>query len=50
MWVWVAREIAGLAAAIYPAVAATVAETRDFLAAYTAARLRSFSPAELQRC
>jgi hypothetical protein len=42
--------IAGLAAAIYPAVADTVTETRDFLAAYAAARRRSFSPAELQRC
>ena len=41
--------IAGLAAAIYPAVA-TVSETRDFLAAYAAARGRPFSPAELQRC
>ena len=41
--------IAGLAAAIYPAVA-TVPETRDFLAAYAAARGRPFSPAELQRC
>jgi Phosphotransferase enzyme family len=41
--------IAGLAAAIYPAPA-TVTETRDFLAAYAAARGRSFSPGELQRC
>jgi hypothetical protein len=41
--------IAGMAAAIYPALA-TVAETRDFLDAYAAARGRSFSPAELQRC
>lgn len=41
--------IAGLAAAIYPALA-TVAETRDFLAAYADARGRPFSPGELQRC
>jgi hypothetical protein len=41
--------IAGLAAAIYPALA-TVTETSDFLAAYATARRRSFSPAELQRC
>ena len=41
--------IAGLAAAIYPALA-TVTETRDFLAAYAVARRRSFSPGELERC
>jgi hypothetical protein len=41
--------IAGLAAAIYPALA-TVTETRDFLTAYAAARGRPFSPGELQRC
>jgi hypothetical protein len=43
--------VAGLAAAIYlyPALA-TVTETRDFLAAYAAARGRPFSPGELQRC
>lgn len=41
--------IAGLAAAIYPGLA-TVTETRDFLAAYAAARGRPFSPGELQRC
>ena len=41
--------IAGMAAAIYPALA-TVPETRDFLTAYAAARGRSFSPGELQRC
>ena len=41
--------IAGLAAAIYPALA-TVTETRDFLAAYAAARGGSFSPGELERC
>jgi len=41
--------IAGLAAAIYPALA-TVAETRDFLAAYADARKRPFSPGELQCC
>jgi hypothetical protein len=41
--------IAGLAAAIYPALA-TVAETADFLAAYAAARGRPFGPGELQRC
>ena len=42
--------IAGLAAAIYlyPALA-TVTETRDFLAAYTAARGRQFRAGELQR-
>ena len=41
--------VAGLAAAIYPALA-TVTETRDFLAAYAGARGRPFSPGELQRC
>jgi hypothetical protein len=41
--------IAGLAAAIYPALA-TVAETRDFLDAYVTARGRPFSPGELERC
>jgi Ser/Thr protein kinase RdoA (MazF antagonist) len=41
--------IAGLAAAIYPALA-TAPETRDFLAAYAAARGQPFSPGELQRC
>ena len=41
--------IAGLAAAIYPALA-TVIETRDFLDAYVAARGRTFSPGELQLC
>jgi hypothetical protein len=41
--------IAGLAAAIYPALA-TVTETRDFLTAYAAARGRPFTPGELQRC
>jgi hypothetical protein len=41
--------IAGLAAAIYPALA-TVTESHDFLAAYAAARGRPFSPGELQRC
>jgi hypothetical protein len=41
--------IAGLAAAIYP-MPATVTETRDFLAAYAAARGRPFSRGELQRC
>jgi Ser/Thr protein kinase RdoA (MazF antagonist) len=41
--------IAGLAAAIYPALA-TVTETRDFLAAYAAGRGGSFSPGELERC
>jgi hypothetical protein len=41
--------IAGLAAAIYPALA-TVTETRNSLAAYAAARGRPFSPGELQRC
>jgi hypothetical protein len=41
--------IAGLAAAIYPALA-TVTETHDFLAAYATARGRPFSPGELQRC
>jgi hypothetical protein len=43
--------IAGLAAAIYlyPALA-TVAETRDFLDTYAAARDRPFSLGELQRC
>ena len=41
--------VIGMAAALYPALA-TVTETRDFLAAYAAARRRSFSPAELQRC
>jgi hypothetical protein len=46
--------IAGLAAAVYPATddgrAATVAETEAFLAAYTQARGRPFSPDELHRC
>ncbi len=41
--------IAGLAAAIYPALA-TVAETRDFLAYYVAARGRPWGSGELQRC
>jgi len=41
--------IAGLASAIYPGLA-TVAETRDFLTAYAAARGRPFSPGDLQRC
>jgi hypothetical protein len=41
--------IAGLAAAIYPALA-TVTETRDFIHAYATARGRPFSPGELQRC
>lgn len=41
--------IAGMAAAIYPALA-TVTETRDFLDAYAAARGRPFSAGELQRC
>jgi hypothetical protein len=41
--------IAGLAAAIYPALA-SVTETRDFLVGYAAARGRPFSPGELQRC
>ena len=41
--------IAGLAAAIYPALA-TVAETRDFLAYYAAARGRPWGSGELQRC
>jgi hypothetical protein len=41
--------IAGLAAAIYPALA-TVTETHDFLDAYATARGRLFSPSELQRC
>jgi hypothetical protein len=41
--------IAGLAAAIYPALA-TVTETRDFLAVYATFRGRPFSPGELQRC
>jgi hypothetical protein len=43
--------IAGLAAAIYlSAGPPTVAETRDFLDAYAAARGRPFSPGERQRC
>ena len=46
--------IAGLAAAIYPATgdghAATIAETEAFLAVYTKARGRPFSPDELHRC
>jgi hypothetical protein len=41
--------IAGLAAAIYPALA-TVAETRDFLACYAAARERPWGTRELERC
>jgi hypothetical protein len=43
--------IAGLAAAIYlyPELA-TTAETSEFLDAYAAARGRSFTPSELQRC
>jgi hypothetical protein len=46
--------IVGLAAAVYPTSRAggeaTVTETRDFLAAYAAARGRQFCPGELQRC
>jgi Phosphotransferase enzyme family len=41
--------IAGLAAAIYPALA-TVTETGDFLACYAAARRHTWSSRELQRC
>jgi Phosphotransferase enzyme family len=41
--------IAGLAAAIYPALA-TVAETLDFLACYAAARGHPWGSGELQRC